>query len=228
MTKVFELEKEEASSLICITHLTYCCLTSRLSSYFIQPFNVPLEGVARFTFLCKLIVFAAAASPAVRSTLERYGAPTRRDIARRQEHCGVVLWGTNTAFSSPAVIALWSSMRQQHCFDTAHCHSSGAQYGAPKRLQHCQQSSHCDVVLWSTNAALSSPAVVTQRSCTMGHRHCKQLLHWGTVWGTNAVWTLPAVVTLWSCTMGHQRGFDIASSHCTGAWYRAPMLLQHC
>ena len=50
---LFELKKEEASSLICIPHRTYSCLITRQSSYFIQLLDVPLEGVARFTFLCK-------------------------------------------------------------------------------------------------------------------------------------------------------------------------------
>ena len=76
-TMSFELKKEEASSLICIPHQTYCCLTFRQSSYFIQLFNVPLEGVARFSFLCKFDCLLGC------------------DIASRHEHCGEVQ-GTNT------------------------------------------------------------------------------------------------------------------------------------
>ena len=53
--------------------------------------------------------------------------------------------------------------------------------------------------------------------------HCEAVLL-----STNTALTLPAVVSQWSCTTGHQCGFEIAHSHCTGALYKAPMLLQQC
>ena len=93
---LFELKKEEALSLICIPHWTYCCLTSRQSSYFIQLFDVPLEGVARFTFLCKFDCLRGFNISSRYRTVDRYGAPTRVSHLPPSLHCGAVLWGTVT------------------------------------------------------------------------------------------------------------------------------------
>ena len=73
LTMLLELKKEEALSLICIPHWTYCCLTSRLSSYFIQLFNVPLQGVARFTFLCKFDCLCGFNITCSHCTVDQYG-----------------------------------------------------------------------------------------------------------------------------------------------------------
>ena len=81
---LFELTKEEASSLICTPHWTYGCLTSRQSLYFILLFYVPLEGVARFTFICKFDCLHSC------------------NISHLHEHSGVVQ-GTNMVSTWPSV-----------------------------------------------------------------------------------------------------------------------------
>ena len=123
---LFELKKEEASSLICIPHQTFGCF--RVTSMLLWKLlpGLPSESTAN------LIVYAAAISPAVRSTVELYGAPTRRrhrplscdtghqrgvGIARRHKHGGAVR-GTNAALTLPIV----------EC--------TVGQYGVPTRRRH--------------------------------------------------------------------------------------------
>ena len=174
----FELKKEEALSLICIPHWTYCCLTSRRSSYFIQLFYDPLKGIARFTFLCK-----------------------------------------------------FNCLRS---FDIARLHRTVEQYhGAPTLLRHCLQSSHCGAVLWGTNSALTSPAVIAQWCCSTGNQHCFDIApmssHGGAVpQGINTASKFPAIIAQWRCT-GHQRSFNIAC-RCRSfeQYYGAPTRLQYC
>ena len=143
-----ELKKEEASSLVCKPHRTYSCLTLRLSLYFIQLFNVPLE----------------------RGTLKSW--------MKRSLHCGAVLLGTNVASTLPAVIAQWNCMGHQSCFNITSCHCMVEwYYGEPMLLLHCHPSLHSGMVLWGTNTASTSPAVIALWSCTMGHQLCFKVVH---------------------------------------------------
>ena len=132
----FELKKEEASSLICIPHQTYGCLTSSLrrGSYFIQLFDIPLEGVSRFTFFASLIVYAASTSPAVITRWSSTGHQRGFVIARRH-HTVEQYYGAPTLF------------------DIARRHRTVERYGAPTRLRHRPPSSHGGAVLRGTNAA---------------------------------------------------------------------------
>ena len=94
---LFELKKEEASSLICIPHWTYSCRTLRQSSYVIQLFNVPLEGVARFTFLCKFDCLRCFDIASSHCTVDWYRVTTRLRHCPPSSHGGAVLRGTNAA-----------------------------------------------------------------------------------------------------------------------------------
>ena len=204
---LLELKKEEALSLICIPHWTYCCLTSRLSSYFIQLFNVPLQGVARFTFLCKFDCLRSFDNASSHCNVDQYGAatllchhsvtryywaPTRLQHHQLSSHGGAVQ-DTNTALTLPAVIARWSSTTgHQRGFNIASRHCTGAWYGAPTLLQYSLLLKHSGAVLQSNNVAL----------------------------------TKPAFIALWR-GMGHPHGFDIACHHSTGALYGVATLLHH-
>ena len=117
-----------------------------------------------------------------------YWAPTLLQHCPLSSNGGAVL-GTKAALSLPTDIAVWSSTTgHQCCFDIACSHRGlGHQrgfnitcrcctvewyYGAPTRLCHSQQSSHSGAVLWGTNAALTSPAVIALWCCATGHQHC--------------------------------------------------------
>ena len=114
-------------------------------------FDVPLKGVARFIFLCKFDCLrgcdiacqhehggavrgtnAASTSPDVKSTVERYGAPTLR------RH-------------RPPSRALWRPTLRRHCLlSRARWSSTGHQHRPPSRHGRAVRG---------TNAASTSPAV---------------------------------------------------------------------
>ena len=170
-TMLFELKKEEASSLICIPHWTYGCLTSRQSSYVIQLFDVPLEGIARFTFLCKFDCLRCFNIACRHSTVDQYGAPTRLRHCQPSSHGGAVLRGTNAALTSPTVIARGRGTGHQRGFDIACRHRTVTRYyEAPTRLRHRPPSSHGGAVLRGTTRL----------------RHRPPSSHGGAVRGTNA------------------------------------------
>ena len=142
-TMSFELKKEEASSLICIPHWTYCCLTLRQSSYVIQLFDVPLEGIARFTFLCEFDCLRCFNITCCHCTVDQYLAPTLLRHCPPSSHGGAVLRGTNAASTLPAVIARGRSTRHQCGFDIAcRLRTVTRYYEAPTRLCHRPPSLH--------------------------------------------------------------------------------------
>ena len=129
----FELKKEEASSLIFIPHLTYCCLTSRQSLYSSSSLMFLWKALPGLPSFASLIVYSASTLPSV-----------------------IALWSSTTGHQHCFVIAsCHHSVEQYYGAPTCtHCHCTVAlYYWAPTLLQHHPLSLHGRVVLWGTNMA---------------------------------------------------------------------------